>query len=71
MHHLLVATLLPTEENRGTLQIGFHLSSDIKWSIFKQMDFKHQTMLLSKDGREDREIINVKCDVEYLTQNRS
>ena len=47
------------------------MSTYTKRSVFKQADFKYQTILLSKDGGEDREIINVKCDAEYLILNRS
>lgn len=47
------------------------MSSYTKWSVFKQTDFKYQMTLLSKDGGEDCEVINVKYDAEYLILNRS
>lgn len=65
------ANCLSMEGNGGTLQMGLQVSFYTERSMFKWADFQYQMMLLSMDGGEDCETINVKPEAEYLIINSS
>ena len=51
--------------------MGLRVSFYTERSMFKWADFQYQMMLVSTDGGEDCETINVKPETEYLIMNSS
>ena len=65
------ACQLSEEGNGGSLQMGLRVSFYTERSMFERADFQYQMMLVSTDGGEDCETINVKPETEYLIMNSS
>lgn len=51
--------------------MGLRVSFYTERSMFKRADFQYQMMLMSTDGGEDCEAINIKPETEYLIVNSS